>query len=168
MTELSAGVRALIGRMESNPEEFYDDAPKWRFMFGDRFREVMTEPEKGALHEGLKQVRRKEFDQKVMRELLKDEMEEQIKGGYYTTQQIGNGGIGGLTTAIGSGGFGQAQIHAEGMAVGYDHDTDSFRYASGTTALRNPISSLAIGKQTLSEEDIKRLKEATTSPSLFK
>jgi hypothetical protein len=121
MTELSAGVRALVGRMESNPEEFFDDAHKWRFMFGDKFREVMTEPEKGALHEGLKQVRRKEFDQKVMRELLKDEMEEQIKGGYYTTAQIGNtvtgsgigignGGVGVTSTS----GFGQAQIKAQG------------------------------------------------------
>jgi hypothetical protein len=79
-------------------------------MFGDKFREVMTEPEKGALHEGLKQVRRKEFDQKVMRELLKDEMEEQIKGGYYTTAQIGN-------TVTGTGGFGQAQIKAQGTAI---------------------------------------------------
>lgn len=116
MTELSAGVRALIGRMESNPEEFYDDAHKWRFMFGDKFREVMTEPEKGALHEGLKQVRRKEFDQKVMRELLKDEMEEQIKGGYYTTAQIGNT-LTGIGMGIGNGGSGQAQIKAQGTAI---------------------------------------------------
>ena len=104
MTELSAGVRALVGRMESNPEEFFDDAQKWRFMFGDKFREVMTEPEKGALHEGLKQVRRKEFDQKVMRELLKDEMEEKLKGDtpYYTTAQLGRSnvilGAGAVTT----------------------------------------------------------------------
>lgn len=116
MTELSAGVRALVGRMESNPEEFFDDAHKWRFMFGDKFREVMTEPEKGALHEGLKQVRRKEFDQKVMRELLKDEMEEQIKGGYYTTAQIGNT-LTGIGIGIGNGGSGQAQIKAQGTAI---------------------------------------------------
>ena len=114
MTELSAGVRALVGRMESNPEEFFDDAQKWRFMFGDKFREVMTEPEKGALHEGLKQVRRKEFDQKVMRELLKDEVEEQIKGGYYTTAQIGNTITG---SGMSTGGFGQAQIKAQGTAI---------------------------------------------------
>ena len=108
MTELSAGVRALIGRMESNPEEFYDDAQKWRFMFGDRFREVLTEPEKGALHEALKHVRRKEFDQKVMRELLKDEMEEKLKGDtpYYTTAHIGrssimgNGGVISTATTV--------------------------------------------------------------------
>ena len=157
MAELSAGVRALVGRMESNPNEFYGEADKWRFMFSSNFREVLTEPEKGALHEALKEVRRKEFDEKVMRELLKDNMEEQLLKNtpYFTTAQIG-------------GGFKQAAIKGEGMAVGYDHDTDSFKYASGTTALRNPITSLAVGKQTLSEEDIAQMKAATTSPSLFK
>lgn len=116
MTELSAGVRALVGRMESNPEEFFDDAHKWRFMFGDKFREVMTEPEKGALHEGLKQVRRKEFDQKVMRELLKDEMEEKLKGDtpYYTAAQLG---------VTSTGGFGKAQIKAQGSAVTVDEQS---------------------------------------------
>jgi hypothetical protein len=139
MAELSAGVRALVGRMESNPSEFYGEAEKWRFMFSANFREVLTEPEKGALHEALKEVRRKEFDEKVMRELLKDNMENQIKEGYYTSPQIG------------SGGFNQAIIKGEGMSVGY----------GGTTSLQ-------IGEQKLSESDIKRIKEATTSPSLFK
>jgi hypothetical protein len=152
MAELSAGVRALVGRMESNPNEFYGEADKWRFMFSSNFREVLTEPEKGALHEALKEVRRKEFDEKVMRELLKDQMENQLKGVGFTERS-----------------FGQAQIHAEGTAIAYASDTsDSFKYASGTTALRNPIISLAVGKQTLSEEDIAQMKAATTSPSLFK
>lgn len=136
MTELSAGVRALVGRMESNPEEFFDDAHKWRFMFGDRFREVMTEPEKGALHEGLKQVRRKEFDQKVMRELLKDEMEEQIKGGaikggFYTQPQIGN-----ATSVTSTGGFGQAQIKSEGRAVTVDDQVRAMQAAQAKTSLK--------------------------------
>lgn len=138
MAELSAGVRALVGRMESNPSEFYGEAEKWRFMFSANFRDVLTEPEKGALHEALKEVRRKEFDEKVMRELLKDNMENQIKEGYYSSPPI-------------TGGFGMAQIKGEGMTVGY----------GGTTSLQ-------IGEQKLSEEDIKRMKEATTSPSLFK
>ena len=146
MAELSAGVRALVGRMESNPNEFYGEAEKWRFMFSTNFREVLTEPEKGAMHEALKEVRRKEFDEKVMRELLKDNMENQIKEGYYTSPQISGGGTG----------FGQAQIKTEGTTVGYD-------YARNTSA-----TSLQLGKQTLSEEDIKRIKEASTSPSFFK
>ena len=145
MAELSAGVRALVGRMESNPSEFYGEAEKWRFMFSSNFRDVLTEPEKGALHEALKEVRRKEFDEKVMRELLKDNMENQIKEGYYTSPQIGNGGTG----------FGMAQIKSEGMAVGYD-------------LVKTGINALQIGDQKLSEEDVRRIKEATTSPSLFK
>ena len=89
MTELSAGVRALVGRMESNPEEFFDDAQKWRFMFGDKFREVMTEPEKGALHEALCEVRRKEFDERVMRRLLQEDMEEKVQLGRQTSGAYG-------------------------------------------------------------------------------
>lgn len=154
MTELSAGVRALIGRMESNPEEFFDDAHKWRFMFGEKFREVMTEPEKGALHEALKQVRRKEFDQKVMRELLKDEMEEQIKGGYYTTQQIGNG------TLVGNGGF----LANERMGIDSRIVSNGNLGVSGTTT----TAGLQIGKQMLTEKDVERIKGAETSLKGFK
>ena len=79
MSELSAGVRALLGRMESNPEEFYGDASKWAFMFAPNFRDVMTEPEKGALHEALKEARRKEFDELVMRRILRDTEEQTVK-----------------------------------------------------------------------------------------
>jgi len=160
MAELSAGVRALVGRMESNPSEFYGEADKWRFMFSANFREVLTEPEKGALHEALKEVRRKEFDEKVMRELLKDNMEEQLLKNtpYFTNVQIG------------SGGFGQAQIKGEGMSVGYDDGTDASRYSlmNSNTITKTGTTSLRLGEQTLSESDIKRIKEATTSPSLFK
>ena len=81
MAELSSGVKTLIARMESNPEEFYGEANKWRFIFRENFREVLTEPEKGALHEALKGVRRKEFDVLVVKVLLEDDMKEQlIKG----------------------------------------------------------------------------------------
>jgi hypothetical protein len=65
--------------MESNPDEFYGDASKWNFMFAANFRDVMTEPEKGALHEGLKNVRRKEFDELVMRRILRDEENEKME-----------------------------------------------------------------------------------------
>ena len=154
MAELSAGVRALVGRMESNPNEFYGEADKWRFMFSSNFRDVLTEPEKGALHEALKEVRRKEFDEKVMRELLKDQMENQLKGDIPIHLSI---------TGAGGTGFGMAQIKAEGATVGYDGTVDSLRYA-----LNNPTTSLQIGKQTLTEEDIKRMKETSKSPSFFK
>ena len=88
MSQFSDGVRTLVARMESNPEEFFGDAPKWNFMFRPNFREVLTEPEKGALHEALKGVRRKEFDSMVFKELLTEEMENTVKikaSGRYAT-----------------------------------------------------------------------------------
>jgi hypothetical protein len=87
--------------MESNPEEFYGEADKWRFMFSPNFREVMTEPEKGALHEALCEVRRKEFDERVMRRLLQEDMEEKVQLGRH----------------ISSGGFGMAQLKNEGQNI---------------------------------------------------
>ena len=78
MSNFSTGVETVIKRMETNPEEFFNEADKWRFIFKDKFREVLTEPEKGALHEALKEVRRKEFDTLVVKELLKEEMEDTL------------------------------------------------------------------------------------------
>lgn len=69
-SNLSPGVEALVSRMQSHPAEFYGEAPKWRFIFKANFREVLTEPEKGAIHAALMEVRRKEFDDEVMRTLL--------------------------------------------------------------------------------------------------
>ena len=54
MSELSTGVKTLVARMETHPEEFFGEATKWRFMFKETFRDVMTEPEKGALHAALR------------------------------------------------------------------------------------------------------------------
>lgn len=93
MSEMCSGVRTLVARMESNPEEFFGEAPKWRFMFAANFREVLTEPEKGALHEALKEVRRKEFDTLVVKELLKEEMEDSLNIGMSGRYKLSNGGV---------------------------------------------------------------------------
>jgi len=60
------GIEILLARMETHPEEFYDDSGKWKFMYKEYFRDVMTEEEKAALHTKLKQVRRTELTSKVM------------------------------------------------------------------------------------------------------
>lgn len=131
--EIGAGIQALVGRMGSNPEEFFDEAPKWRFMFADRFRDTMTESEKGAIHAALKDVRRKEFEYKVMRTLLEDDLKEQASA--MERARI-SGGTLGLSTGT------------------YTHTT-------GHAALQ-------IGKETLSEEDLKEIKQASISASKFK
>ncbi len=95
MNELSTGVRTVIARMETNPEEFFGEAHKWRFIFKETFREVMTEPEKAALHAALKEVRRKEFDALAVKTLLEDEMRERVmegaRGQAYTGQNLALG-----------------------------------------------------------------------------
>jgi len=119
MSELSAGVRALLGRMESNPEEFYGNASKWGFMFEPNFRDVMTEPEKGALHEALKEARRKEFDELVMRRILRDTEEETVKqarsSGAMSRKQV----LSEIGTSLNDV-FGQAQITTANHQIAYD------------------------------------------------
>jgi hypothetical protein len=80
MSNFSTGVETIIKRMETNPEEFFNEADKWRFMFKEKFREVLTEREKSAIHEALTAVRRKEFDYCAMQTLLNTEMQEQMRG----------------------------------------------------------------------------------------
>jgi hypothetical protein len=75
MAEISNGVKILLERMASHPEDFYGDALQWRFMFAEKFRDVLTEPEKGMIHGALKELRRGEFDGLVVRAILRDEEE---------------------------------------------------------------------------------------------
>jgi len=141
MSEMCSGVRTLVARMESNPEEFFGDAPKWRFMFAANFREVLTEPEKGALHEALKEVRRKEFDTLVVKELLKEEMEDTL-----TMRASGRYQIGGEAMRVDSSG---------NLGIG----------TSTSTMLAN---TLRLGNQTLNEADVANLKSIATGTGLFK
>jgi len=96
MSEFSTGVETLVKRMETNPEEFFNEADKWRFIFKEKFREVLTEQEKAAIHEALKAVRRKEFDYNVIQTILSDEVQGQMKGviggAYASTITTGTGG----------------------------------------------------------------------------
>ncbi len=120
MSNFLAGIETIIKRMETNPEEFFNEADKWRFIFKDKFREVLTEAEKGAMHEGLKAVRRKEFDYNVMQTLLKDEVQGQMKEYRYapamTLDSSGNLGLGTTISANGTYGFGQAQPKQDASA----------------------------------------------------
>ena len=80
MSEISAGVEALVSRMNTNPEEFFDPKKEseWSFIYSESFRDVMTEPEKAAIHTALKAVRRKEFETKVMKTILKTDAQNDL------------------------------------------------------------------------------------------
>ena len=84
MTEMCSGVRTLISRMETNPDEFFRGEMKWQFMYEARFREVLTDAERDALQEALRVVHRHEFDSIVMEELLRDKEDFRYSSGGYT------------------------------------------------------------------------------------
>lgn len=131
--EIGSGIQTLVNRMYSHPEEFFDEAPKWRFMFAERFRDTMTESEKGAIHAALKEVRRKEFEHKVMRTLLEGDLKEQAIS--MERSRLSSGSLG-LSTA-------------------------TYTQSTGHSALQ-------IGNQTLSEEDLREIKQASITVSKFK
>ena len=113
--EKFSGVDTLIERMKTHPEEFFESGEKrsrWSFMYKDYFKDSLTESEKGRIHEALRVVRRMEFDAMVVKELMKDEQQEQVEDdefpkhrGKYLMQ--GTRGTTTLTTSQsnGTGGF---------------------------------------------------------------
>ena len=78
--ELSAGIKILVERMKTNPEEFFDGGGKWSFIYKEYYRDVLTEYEKAVMHVALKDLRRKELDAKVMSELMKEQVKERTFG----------------------------------------------------------------------------------------
>ena len=95
MSEINDGVNIILGRMETNPEEFFEshrEDNKWRWIFADNLREVMTEPEKAAIYEGMKKVRRLEITAKAVATLLPKEEEAQDHGIALKTQSHPHGG----------------------------------------------------------------------------
>jgi hypothetical protein len=89
--DLNNGVQIILNRMKTNPEEFFDEGGRWRWMFKDTLREVMTEIEKAAIFEGLKEVRRMEITSRAASTVLRaaeDEKEQAEKEKHYYTQAV--------------------------------------------------------------------------------
>lgn len=67
-------IEVLLARMETHPEEFYLNQPKWRFIF--EFEDAFTRAEKVKIFTRLNQVRRIEFSQRVLQTLAKETTED--------------------------------------------------------------------------------------------
>jgi hypothetical protein len=96
MSEVNEGVGIILARMETHPEEFFgigDTSNKWRWMFSESLREVMSEPEKAALHSGMTKVRRLEITHKAIATVMPEEEEEEKreKEGYMTSSAYWSG-----------------------------------------------------------------------------
>ena len=75
-------VGIVLARMDTHPDEFFGDEKKWAFIYKEYFRDIMTESEKGMLHEKLKEIRRMEFSQRVMTTLVEGRDQEQQEEEY--------------------------------------------------------------------------------------
>lgn len=64
--KMNDGVAIVLSRMETHPEEFHAGSDKWKFIYQEYFRDVMTETEKGMIFDKIKQIRRDELTAKVM------------------------------------------------------------------------------------------------------
>jgi hypothetical protein len=79
MSEVNEGVGIILARMETHPEEFFglgETNSKWRWIFSENLREVMSEPEKAALHSGMTKVRRLEITHKAIATIMPAEEED--------------------------------------------------------------------------------------------
>ena len=130
MSEMCSGVRTLVARMKSNPEEFFRGEMKWQFMYEESFREVLTEAEKDALQEALQTVRRHEFDTTVMEELTRDKDDFRYDNTGYT-------------------------FNSANQTMRLD---SSGSLGIGTITPSTLKPTITLGKQTLTEDDIKNLK----------
>jgi len=70
---MNSGVEIVLARMSTHPEEFYGDSDKWKFIYKEYFRDAMSEEEKGAIFDRIKQIRKEEFTQAVMRTMTADQ-----------------------------------------------------------------------------------------------
>jgi hypothetical protein len=74
---MNKGVEIILARMDTHPDEFMFGNEKWKFIYSDYFRDSLSEGEKGAIHDRLKQLRLEEFNQRVLQTLVPEESNEE-------------------------------------------------------------------------------------------
>ena len=73
---MNNGIEIILARMDTHPDEFMFGNEKWKFIYSDYFRDSLSEGEKGAIHDKLKQLRLEEFNQRVLQTLVPEEEQE--------------------------------------------------------------------------------------------
>lgn len=89
--EFCDGVKILLKRMESNPEEFKGRDSKWQGLMPSTtgypdWSHALTDEEMQALKDGLRKICRDEFTEKVMATLLEDK--KKVLQGPYTVKEV--------------------------------------------------------------------------------
>jgi|FreactcultureFD7_1027221.scaffolds.fasta_scaffold00211_28 hypothetical protein len=74
---MHSGVKILLERIKTNPEEFLDSAKynKWSAII-DRYKDYFTDEEDKALKNALREVIMSQFDKDVLKTLMNEKQEE--------------------------------------------------------------------------------------------
>ena len=72
---MNGGLKILIARMETHPEEFENDS-KWISSFNN-YKKYMTEEEKDVFWKKLCELKMSEFEKKIVKRLMQEEEPEE-------------------------------------------------------------------------------------------
>lgn len=129
---MNEGLKIVLERMRTNPEEFGEDSKKWRWVNG--FADALDADELKALAAGKREALRELFTRRVMATLVMDERESE------SMSQL-NAAISGVKAAIES-----------GVITGTAISNINYKPNSITTSTDSP------GKLILSHSELIRLK----------
>jgi len=98
--KMNDGVALLLERMKTNPEEFAGDSPtKWKNLI-ENYRPYLEAKELQLLDDGMKELMRQRFVEKVMGEIIEPNIPAQRMPREITTTSTSNTPIAGVTQTI--------------------------------------------------------------------
>jgi hypothetical protein len=85
---MNDGVKILLDRMQTHPEEFYGHYNRWTEII-DKFEKFFNASERALINGALTNLRREEFTQIVMQEILREPTPVEIDPNTYTFNTVG-------------------------------------------------------------------------------
>jgi hypothetical protein len=85
---MNDGVKILLERMQTHPEEFHGDFNKWVHIINE-FEKFFNASERALINGALSNIRREEFTRVVMQELLREPTPVEIDPSTFTIKTAG-------------------------------------------------------------------------------
>lgn len=141
---MNEGVKILLERMKTNPEEFIADGysmTKWGGLIS-QYRDYLNEEDKKALTDALNEITQQRFTEAVMKELLAPEEDDNL-GKWFTKQPTGMP-LGGATQGVLSSQYQAAQAQAQQAQLAHiqlHQQALAAQNSSVTWSARQPLQS---------------------------
>jgi hypothetical protein len=89
---MNDGVKILLERMQTHPEEFQGDYNKWADLI-NRYEKFFTASERSMINGAITNIRRDEFTTIVMEKLLAEDKPVEIDPSTFTINTMGRGNV---------------------------------------------------------------------------